>query len=649
MTTSELKQQIEKVLGNSIRCLLPSYWWKRLFHQVADRIDEVEQSVKSKADKGYVDEAVSNVNAVTDSAMSDTSTNAVQNKVIKKYVDNKAGSCVVYFPISGVTLTSEQIRKNAESYQRLVETKLKCEVLVWMLLGYTKAISIVVQSNGIVIGTFESNAVLHEDGSVTSLVEQPSKLTFVTAFDALLNDTTTEQEKEDNRIKAQTYCYGIKNGKTYQIELQVFFRDSMKQYNITVYPSYGGLASLYNKNYWYTYGEESMVFANIDLGDHYAALSFDLILSPESGLKLIPHVELHGINLIHANIVSGVLSSEGLSTVALCQNSAYFQWGRGCPAAVYISDNHQLIPATLDNNMNYIRVYAGDYTFVLQADGTIVDSHVQEAGAVTKDYVDSEVAKKVDKVAGKQLSTEDFTSAFKTKLEGLNNYDDTSIQNAVNSLTTQINTLVSGDASVAIESFNEIIAFLNGVEDSESLDSIIASIEQQIAGKQDKISDLETIRSGAALGATALQEHQDISHLATKEEVTNLQNEVIANEEVSAAAFNEINDRINAISESVSGTTVTKEEFESTVTTINESIATKADATSTSESIASLEESVNGINTSLANYATAESLANEVETITNTIIENEEITATALNDLQSKIEDIYSKLNALGA
>lgn len=45
MTTSELKQQIEKVLGNSIRCLLPSYWWKRLFHQVADRIDEVEKKV----------------------------------------------------------------------------------------------------------------------------------------------------------------------------------------------------------------------------------------------------------------------------------------------------------------------------------------------------------------------------------------------------------------------------------------------------------------------------------------------------------------------------------------------------------------------------------------------------------------------------
>lgn len=256
---------------------------------------------------------------------------------------------------------------------------------------------------------------------------------------------------------------------------------------------------------------------------------------------------------------------------------------------------------------------------------------------------------KVDKVSGKQLSTEDFTTALKTKLEGLNAFDPTEINNKVDGLQNQLDSLVSGDVSAAIESFNEITAFLNGIEDSESLDSIIASIEQQISNKQNKIEDLETIRSGAALGATALQEHQDISHLATKEEVTNLQNEVIANEEVSAAAFNEINNRINAISENVSGTTVTKEEFEGAVTTINESIETKADATSTSESISSLEESVNEINTSLANYATTESLANEVEAINNAILENEEITAAALNDLQSKIEDIYSKLNALGA
>ena len=116
-----------------------------------------------------------------------------------------------------------------------------------------------------------------------------------------------------------------------------------------------------------------------------------------------------------------------------------------------------------------------------------------------------ELGNKVDKVNGKQLSTEDFTKAFKEKLESLNNYDDSDIESALSKLRSDFDTLVSGDTTTAIETFNEIIAFLEGVSDSENLDSIIAAIEQQIAGKQDKITDLETIRSGAAKGNTALQ------------------------------------------------------------------------------------------------------------------------------------------------
>lgn len=104
---------------------------------------------------------------------------------------------------------------------------------------------------------------------------------------------------------------------------------------------------------------------------------------------------------------------------------------------------------------------------------------------------------KVDNVSGKGLSTEDFTSALKTKLEGLSNYDDTEIENAITSLQTQFNTLVSGNASDAINSFNEIVAFLDGVKDTEDLSSIIASIEQQIAGKMDKVTLATVATSGS--------------------------------------------------------------------------------------------------------------------------------------------------------
>lgn len=63
---------------------------------------------------------------------------------------------------------------------------------------------------------------------------------------------------------------------------------------------------------------------------------------------------------------------------------------------------------------------------------------------------------KVDKVSGKQLSTEDFTTEYKSKLEGLSNYNDSDVRGL-------------------------------------------------ISKKQDYISDIATIRSGASAGASAVQ------------------------------------------------------------------------------------------------------------------------------------------------
>lgn len=137
--------------------------------------------------------------------------------------------------------------------------------------------------------------------------------------------------------------------------------------------------------------------------------------------------------------------------------------------------------------------------------GTITEVKMNGASKGTEGVVDlgnvitehQDISGKVDKVTGKGLSTEDFTSALKSKLEGLNNYDDTAISNAVSSLQSQINTLVSGNANDAINSFNEIIAFLEGIKDTEELASIIASIEQQIAGKMDAVTLAKVATSGS--------------------------------------------------------------------------------------------------------------------------------------------------------
>lgn len=143
-------------------------------------------------------------------------------------------------------------------------------------------------------------------------------------------------------------------------------------------------------------------------------------------------------------------------------------------------------------------------------------------GSEVEELLDS-IGNKVDKVDGKQLSTEDFTTLLKQKLDGLSNYDDTAIQESVSKLRTDLDTLVSGDTTTAIKTFNEVIAFLAGISDTEDLASIIASIEQQIAAKQDTITDLATIRAGASKGATAVQ-FSDLASVATSGSYNDLSN-----------------------------------------------------------------------------------------------------------------------------
>lgn len=66
-----------------------------------------------------------------------------------------------------------------------------------------------------------------------------------------------------------------------------------------------------------------------------------------------------------------------------------------------------------------------------------------------KTEVDSKLVTKVDKVTGKGLSTNDYTSAEKTKLAGLTNYDDTAIKQQI----TDINTAI-GDIGDVLDKIN---------------------------------------------------------------------------------------------------------------------------------------------------------------------------------------------------
>lgn len=111
-----------------------------------------------------------------------------------------------------------------------------------------------------------------------------------------------------------------------------------------------------------------------------------------------------------------------------------------------------------------------------------------DAEALAKKYADDN---KVAKVDGKQLSTEDFTTTLKQKLEGLTNYDDTEVKSAIEALESNLDAILNGNASGAIENINEILAFLSTIADTDTLAGIVANLQGLIAANTTEIEALE--------------------------------------------------------------------------------------------------------------------------------------------------------------
>lgn len=90
-------------------------------------------------------------------------------------------------------------------------------------------------------------------------------------------------------------------------------------------------------------------------------------------------------------------------------------------------------------------------------DEAVAGGEVDLTNYYTKAETDSKVSGKVNKVAGKGLSTNDFTTALKNKLEGLTNYDDSDIRTLITNIQnmvdyTLIEQTVSNTGTLALSS-----------------------------------------------------------------------------------------------------------------------------------------------------------------------------------------------------
>ena len=130
MTAQELKNYIDKTLGNNIRCLLPSYWWRRLFGLVVDKIDGVENKVTTNTKN--ISSVAQNISLVekktvqivnSKNELDDlTSPNGSLASVVTPEKVFSFKDC--YQPTPEECSSDEQIAKNFHKFTRVKEVRL---------------------------------------------------------------------------------------------------------------------------------------------------------------------------------------------------------------------------------------------------------------------------------------------------------------------------------------------------------------------------------------------------------------------------------------------------------------------------------------------------------------------------------------------
>lgn len=143
------------------------------------------------------------------------------------------------------------------------------------------------------------------------------------------------------------------------------------------------------------------------------------------------------------------------------------------------------VPVTRDNIQDLLSVLFAGY----EGSGGSVDL----SNYYTKPETNSLLNTKVDKVAGKGLSTEDYTTEEKTKLESLHNYDDTTVKADIVSNTEAIETEVTRAKTAEKVNADAISAEVERSTNAESeLNTKIDTKVDKVNGKQLSTEDYTT-------------------------------------------------------------------------------------------------------------------------------------------------------------
>lgn len=253
------------------------------------------------------------------------------------------------------------------------------------------------------------------------------------------------------------------------------------------------------------------------------------------------------------------------------------------------------------------------------------------------------LAEKVDKVIGKGLSTEDYTTAEKNKLEILHNYNDSGIVNRLNVIESDY--LKSEDKSTLINQINSVKSESNkavsdlreeilGPGTTDALDTI-HEIAAALNGQDSVIKSLETV-IGSKVNTETFNAHVnniENPHGVTKEQIGlgNVENVAAYSKENIDAMVAQISAELSlkANKDSIPSSTAeltnnsdftTNAYVDSVKDDLNEEIAKKATSgalTELSTTVSGLGTRVGSVETSLSSKAAASELSTLKTTVDN--------------------------------
>lgn len=141
---------------------------------------------------------------------------------------------------------------------------------------------------------------------------------------------------------------------------------------------------------------------------------------------------------------------------------------------------------------------------VTEAEKESWNSKADADASYTKAEANALLDDKVDKVAGKQLSTEDFTAADKAKLQSLNNYDDTEVRGLISENADDIESEVSNRTAADAE-LNSAIGAVANSGAKNIVNNTAAETTTQSGITWTRNPDGSVSASGTSTGVSALR------------------------------------------------------------------------------------------------------------------------------------------------